>query len=970
MATPITFVSTNLEVIRLKLALQKIASLQLSHSVVLSLTAANLRCDLVICNGDWKEELAYGLLEPFVAHLKYAKDQLSKGGNSIKHSAPDPAFWFTVQRFVRFVSTPEILERFITIEREIANIDCSILTNVPSDSQSVNGLDEYSNKSAASAYKYEDNTIDAAYEDDSKVGLQRVLETRKAVLQREQAMVYTRALVTGFKTDNLADLVCFADAFGSPSLRAHGTSRSSILGEATINLADYSDASQPAAISVPLIGSDHGTILHVFVQLVTAKTGFRKFEHQRDKGLQSGNNIDKETEPNLNCKCFNREMNKCQEQISASQRPPAEKLHKDVAIDFEENHRLRGSLEAPESSITELKMELSLLQSHANEMGNETQKFLQELASEMASGQGLSKEVTFLKSEFSKLTTDLQKLTEMKSSSQFMERNIEKSDHVKKVKWVDGVLLVEDQIRNLKEKVYAGSHEPDLSFFEGSFKQQFNRRTNINNQLTCTLNSLARMPLNDVYVNIANNRFSGWIPKELLPYLLLCTHKGSDAPLSNESSRKNLGIGAILGISLGSAFFIALIALVLLLFCRKGKRNEHVTRPSIVNPPISGKKVNAEMQEQRVITTASIVDLKVPPTENSTFERGKSGSTKRVKSPITTSSFIVATLQTETNSFSQDNIIGEGSLGCVYRADFPIAKIMDVKKIDNAALSMQEEDDFYIANSSLQDLLHFVDDRRKTLTWNAHVRVALGTARALYSSFINKYLNEVCLPSVVHRNLKSANILLDEELNPYLSDSGLAALMRDTEREVVTQLVGSFGYSAPEFALSGIYTVKSDVYSFGVVILTGRKPLDRIMVLLSPVVSDLMLSCFLQWPPLLEVLDSTELPPEYLVKSASVCNMQLEDIHPYVRLRVQAIDDLRLLKWRMLSIGASVVPLTSNFLYVSVSMLDDGLILLEVARWADRSGCITVKNGFLDEVEHIVVASIVPLKGGPPPKYY
>ena len=130
-------------------------------------------------------------------------------------------------------------------------------------------------------------------------------------------------------------------------------------------------------------------------------------------------------------------------------------------------------------------------------------------------------------------------------------------------------------------------------------------------------------------------------------------------------------------------------------------------------------------------------------------------------------------------------------------------------------------------------------------------------------------MHEVCLPSVVHRNFKSANILLDEELNPHLSDCGLAALTPNTERQVEicfgrwvigkqgfspllsvkgsfmlaiyffvcfhigqvsTQMVGSFGYSAPEFALSGVYTVKSDVYSFGVVmleLLTGRKPLDR-----------------------------------------------------------------------------------------------------------------------------------------------
>lgn len=411
-----------------------------------------------------------------------------------------------------------------------------------------------------------------------------------------------------------------------------------------------------------------------------------------------------------------------------------------------------------------------------------------------------------------------------------------------------------------------------------------------NNQLTGSLNALVGLPLTDL--NIANNHFSGWIPQELLSVPTFTyggnsfdngpapppppftppppgkshnnrshsppshTPAGSHVPASDTSSGKKLSIGAIVGISLGSAFLILLIVLVYLFCLRKGKGKENAARTSTGNLPIGGEKVNAEMQEQRVKPTASIVDLKPPPTENATFERGKNGSTKRVKSPITTSSYTVATLQTATNSFAQDNIIGEGSLGRVYKADFPSGKIMAVKKIDNAALSLQEEDNFveavsnmsrlrhpnivplagycaehgqrllvydYIANGSLQDLLHFADDRSKTLTWNARVRVALGTARAL------EYLHEVCLPSVVHRNLKSANILLDEELNPHLSDCGLAALTPNTEREVSTQVVGSFGYSAPEFALSGIYTVKSDVYSFGVVmleLLTGRKPLD------------------------------------------------------------------------------------------------------------------------------------------------
>jgi serine/threonine protein kinase len=97
---------------------------------------------------------------------------------------------------------------------------------------------------------------------------------------------------------------------------------------------------------------------------------------------------------------------------------------------------------------------------------------------------------------------------------------------------------------------------------------------------------------------------------------------------------------------------------------------------------------------------------------------------------------------------------------------------------------------------------------------------------------LSRYLHEVCLPPVVHRAFKSSNILLDDEYSPRLSDCGLAALSPnpETEREAFAGVVGSFGYSAPEFAMSGTYTAKSDVYSFGVVmleLLTGRKPLDR-----------------------------------------------------------------------------------------------------------------------------------------------
>eukprot|EP00258_Populus_trichocarpa_P039249 XP_024455268.1 protein STRUBBELIG-RECEPTOR FAMILY 8 [Populus trichocarpa] len=376
----------------------------------------------------------------------------------------------------------------------------------------------------------------------------------------------------------------------------------------------------------------------------------------------------------------------------------------------------------------------------------------------------------------------------------------------------------------------------DLSFnsFSGDLPSSFNSLSNLstlnvqNNQLTGSLNVLTGLPLTTL--NVANNNFSGWIPQELssIPNFIYDgnsfdngpspppppytppppgkshrnrTHPGSGAPVTPSSdgqpsqSDKGISVGAIVGVALGSLVLV-LIVLLALVFCIKKHKSKEIgplaTRGS---RPADTDDIDRDMQESRV---------------------------KNMELPVL----------------------------CA------LEEMMAVKKIDNAALSLQEEDNFleavsnmshlrhpnivslvgycvehgqrllvyeYIANGSVHDILHFADDGSKTLSWNARVRVALGTARAL------EYLHEVCLPSVVHRNLKSANILLDEELNPHLSDCGLAALTPNTERQVSTQMVGSFGYSAPEFALSGIYTVKSDVYSFGVVmleLLTGRKPLD------------------------------------------------------------------------------------------------------------------------------------------------
>lgn len=101
-------------------------------SVVFQLTPTRTRCDLFIIANGKKEKLASGLLNPFLAHLRTAQDQIAKGGYSVllEPDAHVDASWFTkgtVERFVRFVSTPEILERVYTIESEILQIEEAIV---------------------------------------------------------------------------------------------------------------------------------------------------------------------------------------------------------------------------------------------------------------------------------------------------------------------------------------------------------------------------------------------------------------------------------------------------------------------------------------------------------------------------------------------------------------------------------------------------------------------------------------------------------------------------------------------------------------------------------------------------------------------------------------------------------------------------------------------------------------------------
>ncbi|WCJ24068.1 COP1-interacting protein-related [Euphorbia peplus] len=211
-------------------------------SAVFQLTPTRTRCDLVITANGKTEKIASGLIKPFLAHLKIAQHQMDKGGYSIILE-PEPgndAAWFTrgtVERFVRFVSTPEILERVYTLESEILQIEEAIAIQSNNDmglemveDHQVKPLERNegskllldTNEKAIVLYKPGANSPEAngsnGQEENSKVQLMKVLETRKSVLQKEQGMAFARAVAAGFDIDHMAPLMSFGESFGASRL--------------------------------------------------------------------------------------------------------------------------------------------------------------------------------------------------------------------------------------------------------------------------------------------------------------------------------------------------------------------------------------------------------------------------------------------------------------------------------------------------------------------------------------------------------------------------------------------------------------------------------------------------------------------------------------------------------------------------------------------------------------------------------
>ncbi|CAN7089312.1 unnamed protein product [Brassica rapa subsp. narinosa] len=212
-------------------------------------------------------------------------------------------------------------------------------------------------------------------------------------------------------------------------------------------------------------------------------------------------------------------------------------------------------------------------------------------------------------------------------------------------------------------------------------------------------------------------------------------------------------------------------------------------------------------------------------------------------------------LEVSTDGFSDKHVIGQGGYGIVYRGVLEDKSIVAIKNLLNNRGQAEKEFKVeveaigrvrhknlvrllgycvegehrmlvyeYVDNGNLEQWLHGdALGAKSPLTWEIRMNIVLGTAKGLM------YLHEGLEPKVVHRDIKSSNILLDKQWNAKVSDFGLAKLLGSEMSYVTTRVMGTFGYVAPEYASTGMLNERSDVYSFGVLVMemiSGRNPVD------------------------------------------------------------------------------------------------------------------------------------------------
>ncbi|XP_010263972.1 PREDICTED: receptor-like serine/threonine-protein kinase ALE2 isoform X2 [Nelumbo nucifera] len=308
------------------------------------------------------------------------------------------------------------------------------------------------------------------------------------------------------------------------------------------------------------------------------------------------------------------------------------------------------------------------------------------------------------------------------------------------------------------------------------------------------------------------------------------------ANFHGKNQRMNGRIIAIIALSAFVLFLVCVLGMFILLKCKKFTRPSTAVGPTIASSITKRSGIRSFLSNSMASSASvSLVSTMGP-------------------CILSVKTFTLAELEKATEKFSSKKILGEGGFGRVYHGIMEDGTEVAVKLLirddqngDREFISEVEmlsrlhhrnlvkligiciEEHIrclvyeLVHNGSLESHLHGADKKKGVLDWDARMKIALGAARGL------AYLHEDSNPRVIHRDFKASNVLLEDDFTPKVSDFGLAREATEGSNHISTRVMGTFGYVAPEYAMTGHLLVKSDVYSYGVVLLellSGRKPVD------------------------------------------------------------------------------------------------------------------------------------------------
>ncbi|XP_042482128.1 receptor protein kinase TMK1-like [Macadamia integrifolia] len=431
---------------------------------------------------------------------------------------------------------------------------------------------------------------------------------------------------------------------------------------------------------------------------------------------------------------------------------------------------------------------------------------------------------------------------------------------------------------NFQKMGLTGMISPDFSKFQ-SLQKLILADNNLSGTIPLELTTLPSL----TELDVSNNQLSGQVPKfrsntdvktngnpnigKIVPPP--SPGGGSSGPSPGDSSgstngtsgggrstnggKSSVPVGVVAGSVIGGVCLVFLAGLlVFCLYRRKQKRFGRVQSPNamVVHPQnsgsdpgmvkitVGGPSANGASSESYSQTSSGPSDIHMVETGNMVIS--------------------IQVLRNVTNNFSEENILGRGGFGTVYKGELHDGTKIAVKRMETGILTEKGLTEFkseiavltkvrhrhlvallgycldgnerllvyeYMPQGTLsRHLFGWKEEELMPLEWTKRLSIALDVARGV------EYLHGLAHQSFIHRDLKPSNILLGDDMRAKVADFGLVRLAPEGKASIETRLAGTFGYLAPEYAVTGRVTTKADVFSFGVVLMeliSGRKALDE-----------------------------------------------------------------------------------------------------------------------------------------------